>query len=183
MNSPSSRKGFTLIELLVVMGVITVLIGILLPALGTTRYVTQDLRCKVQVRSVGQALVHYLVDHAEFFPFPQPHPGTSPLVVNQDVKTHLDPYLDSDEIDTAKRTKPWCCPLDNDFYTYTGSSYYYYAGHYRYLFEVDTPPGYTKMKIMTAYEKFPTMQIYGDANRLHRGKINYSLIDGAIVTH
>jgi len=177
-----SKKAFSLIELLVVIAVITILISILLPILGKSRYISKDLKCKTQVRSVGQALTNYIVHNAEFFPFPGPIPGTSALTINLDVKDKLDPYLDSDPVIPNIKSQPWFCPLDTERYVAFGSSYYYYAGHYRYLFEIDPPPGYIKMRIMRAYEYFPTLQVYGDVIRNHQGKNNYSLIDGSVRT-
>lgn len=52
-------SGFTLIELLVVTSVITLLIGILLPALGGARESSRKAYCGVNLREIGQAINSY----------------------------------------------------------------------------------------------------------------------------
>ncbi len=59
----SRRRGFTLIELLVSVAVIAVLIGILLPALGTARRAAQTVQCLANLRSLVLAQGAYAADH------------------------------------------------------------------------------------------------------------------------
>ena len=55
--------GFTLIELLVVITIISLLIAILLPALGVAQRASKYTRCLANMRSIGQAMLTYEADN------------------------------------------------------------------------------------------------------------------------
>ena len=68
-SRPRSRTAFTLVELLVVIGIIAVLIGILLPALGRARAQAQSVACLANLRSIGQAIGIYAVGNKQSLPY------------------------------------------------------------------------------------------------------------------
>jgi prepilin-type N-terminal cleavage/methylation domain-containing protein len=60
--------GFTLIELLVVVAIISLLAGILFPALAQTRARARESACRSQMRQIGMAIQMYRDDYQELPP-------------------------------------------------------------------------------------------------------------------
>ena len=75
--SANSSRAFTIIELLVVIAVITIIMGILLPALSKVRYQANRTFCAANLRQVGLAIQMYAEDYDGIIPFgPEGRPVT-----------------------------------------------------------------------------------------------------------
>lgn len=62
------KQGFTLIELLVVISIIALLIGILLPALGSARRTARQMQNSTHVRGIHSGMVLFAQGNKDFYP-------------------------------------------------------------------------------------------------------------------
>src|SRR6184192_923635 len=71
----TSPRGFTLVELLVVIGIIALLIGILMPALGRARQQALSVQCASNMRQMGMAAQQYASENKGWLPPSHAVPG------------------------------------------------------------------------------------------------------------
>ncbi len=65
----SAGHGFSLVELLVVIAVLTMLLGLLVPALRGARQQGRDVRASLIVGQIAQAILAYTTDFREILPY------------------------------------------------------------------------------------------------------------------
>jgi len=79
---PTPARAFTLIELLVVISIIALLIGILLPALGSARSTARSIASLSNLRQIGIAAVAYTAERKDYYPMHSSSTGTASLSSN-----------------------------------------------------------------------------------------------------
>ncbi|WP_428386684.1 prepilin-type N-terminal cleavage/methylation domain-containing protein [Mucisphaera sp.] len=101
-------KAFTLIELLVVISIIALLIGILLPALGSARDTARAAACLSNQRQMGIAVYAYSLDYEGLMPSSGLNHGSDALDEQGSWFFTLADYADGELIGR--------CPSDNSIY-------------------------------------------------------------------
>lgn len=71
------NRAFTLVELLVVIGIISVLISVLLPALARARDSANAIACASNLRQIGMAIQLYAQESKGVLPMGEPFPNTT----------------------------------------------------------------------------------------------------------
>ena len=87
------RSGFTLVELLVVMIIISILVGLMLPAVNAVRSSARKTQCANNMKQIGLAMLNF---EQAMGGFPANHTGTTATTKPNFVQ--LLPYLEADNI-------------------------------------------------------------------------------------
>ena len=123
-----NKKSFTLIELLVVISIISILAGLLLPALNGARKRAKLTQCASNLKQIGTAFGSYLMDYEDIFPMAAQKPTINTT----------EPRISDVLLSSAGSAKVFKCPVDvrpessypggtedKTFFEAEGSSYEY----------------------------------------------------------
>ena len=100
--------GFSLMELLVVMATISLLLGILIPALGKAKSAAMRIRCAYNLKQINLAVNLYLNGNDDTYPCAQdPLPGGYWLWMGRGWRSFVEPYL-STKIDEDNPSVLFC---------------------------------------------------------------------------
>ncbi len=160
-------RAFTLIELIIVIGIIAILAGLLLPALGQAKSKARRVQCQNNLRQINFAIALYADDHDDRMPVAAPHelggpqgsvPASDPWLPARmfggtlpEAERPLNAYLSAPSVfrspcdkgeplwwfDTAEYQAKSTC------YDLYGSSYFYASGYNR-MGGVASPMGIAK---------------------------------------
>lgn len=90
----SRRSGFTLVEVLVVIAVITILVGLLIPALQYAREAARLTQCTNNFKQVGLATLNYAGAHKDMLPALHTQPSANKWEWDVSWRVPLLPYLE-----------------------------------------------------------------------------------------
>lgn len=111
----STRTGFTLVELLTVIAILSVLIGLLLPAVQASRAAARRVQCQSNLHQIGVGVNHF-VDVRGNFPDAAQLPSFTPN------KPTLFDFI-SDFVEANEQV--FSCPEDAEFFAVEGTSFEY----------------------------------------------------------
>jgi len=102
MLAKKQKSGFTLIELLVVIAIIAILAAILFPVFSRAREQARKTACLSNLKQIGEALMMYLQDWDETFPYATSCNAPGVGGINDQPPGKLHPYI--------KNVAVWECP-------------------------------------------------------------------------
>ncbi len=108
------QNGFTLVELLVVISIISLLMSIMLPALGRAREMARQVSCASNMRQISLAFNMFGMSNEDEIPV-----ASKIMGANNPWIWALLPYIQGDENKSQTFERPaelWFCPSDRDPY-------------------------------------------------------------------
>lgn len=156
------KRAFTLIEAMFVIGVIAILVGILLPAVGDGRRMAKNSKCKMQLHSLGQLTIIYYNDYRR-------------LPLAHEFPTTPETYAWGSGPNSESW---WICPEAKDDWRYS-----YLAGAFMQhsLTAVDPDPK-TVPEVTSMYENTQGLAMFEDASNWHSGWKNVVRFSGEVYT-
>lgn len=146
MSVVSSRRAFTLVETLVVVGIITLLIGLVLPAITMVKAESRNSGCLSNLRQNFTAWQAYQVANKGAMPICEFLPVVTPEGISGGLPQLLDNYMSTE-------SPTWICPADFDSEsTDTGTSYNYLPGLLRFSPQV-------QMEVLQVLMQLPSTTI------------------------
>ena len=115
-SGAATLRAFTLIELLVVIAIIALLVGILLPALGTARKVSHQIVCSSTLRGLIQGQAIYMSDWQDYYAGPNTSGAAYQGVQTDPFKLRWKDMLGDTSPSTPTQYFDWISPSIGDSY-------------------------------------------------------------------
>lgn len=149
-QSSAVPPGFTLVELLVVIGIVSLLMGILLPSIAGARESARSVASLSNLRQLGIALIAYRDEHKGFYPR---HSSPSSQVPRTRWADDIYPYMRNTEVymspnlgddERVRMNKPFAHTVDPTTGAAIAGQTVYFGGYgynFHYLGNARTPGG------------------------------------------
>jgi prepilin-type N-terminal cleavage/methylation domain-containing protein/prepilin-type processing-associated H-X9-DG protein len=154
------RPAFTLVELLIVISIISVLLGLLLPAVQAARASARRTQCTNNLHQIGIAMDMYLDSQGSTLSGKYPDAAQKPTVTpyKPSLRKVLGPYIE-------ENANVFFCPCDvaRDLGMTSGSYFETEGLSYEYNWpQAASPAPKTRVQLLTSYggNKIPSSQVY-----------------------